>query len=91
MCRSDFFWSKVFTFMSSNGETKYNLLSKVVKSFLSLPNGNASGERGLSDNKNTLTNERISLKEETLMALRRAKEYARDGGGAHKVDAYRKG
>ena len=81
---------KVFTFMSSNGERKYQLLSKIVKSFLSLPNGNASVERSVSDNKNTFTNERINLKEETLMAFRRAKEYARDRGGAHNVDTYRK-
>ena len=71
--------------MSSNGERKYKLLSKVVKS-LSLPNGNASVERSLSDNENTLTNERINSKEETLMALRRTKEYAWDCGRAHNVD-----
>ena len=65
--------------------------SKVVKSFLSLPNGNASVERSLSDNKNKLINKRINLKEETLMALGRAKEYARDRGGTHNVDTYRKG
>ena len=67
------------------------MLSKVVKSFLSIPNGNASVERSLSDNKNTLTHERTKLKEETLVALRRSKEFARRRGGAHNVDTSRKG
>ena len=47
MCLIGFSWFKVFTFMSSNGERKYKLLSKVVMPFLSLPNGNASVERSL--------------------------------------------
>ena len=52
--------------MSYNGERKYILLSKVVKSFLLIPNGNASAERSLSDNKNTLTRERTNLKKRPL-------------------------
>ena len=89
--RVDFYWSKIFEILSSGGEKKYNMLSKVVKSFLSIPNGNASVERSLSDNKNTLTHERTKLKEETLVALRRSKEFARRRGGAHNVDTSRKG
>ena len=89
--RLDFYWSNVFKVLSSSGDKKYLFLSKVVKSFLSIPNGNAGVERSLSDNKNTLTTERVKLKEETLTALRRAKEFARDIGGAHNVDTRQKG
>ena len=89
MCQIDFFWSKVFTVMSSNRERKYKLLSKVVNSFISFPNGNANVERSLSDNKSTLRTNKLIWKK-GLMALRRAKEYAWDHGGAHNVDTYRK-
>ena len=62
----------------------------MIKSFLPIPNGNASVERCLSDYKNTLTHELTKLKEETLVALRRSKEFARRRGGAHNVDTRRK-
>ena len=75
--------------MPSNGESKYNLWLKVVKSFLSLPSGNISAENSLSDDKNTLANKQISLKEETLMAEWRAKKYAWDCCGVHSVVTYR--
>ena len=69
MCRIVFFLSKVFTFISSNGERKCKLLSKIVKSFLSPPNGNASVERSLSDNKNTLTKRLVWLCKESKNML----------------------
>ena len=72
------------------GKTKYGFLHKVVKSCLTLQNGNASAERRLSDNKNTLTSERVKLNDETLMALRISKEYARSCQGAHNVDTFAK-
>ena len=72
------------------GKTKYGFLHEVVKSCLTLQNGNASAERSLSDNKNTLTSERVKLNDETLMALRISKEYARSCQGAHNADTFAK-
>ena len=40
-------------------------------------------ERSLSDNKNTLTKERIGLLPETLIGLQQMKVYARHKGGSH--------
>ena len=42
-------------------------------------------ERSLSDNKNTVQNERDHLLEGTIIGLRRMKEYARSKGGAENV------
>ena len=81
--RVDHYWREVFKIKTTSGETKYNQLQKVVKSVLSLQNANAAVERSLSDNKNTLTKEQIGLLPETLIGLRRMKEYARHKGGSH--------
>ena len=89
--RLDHYWAKVLKIKSESGTKKYSLLSKVVKSCLSLHNGNASVERSLSDNKNTLTSERTKLSDEALMGLRKAKEHARSCGGAHNVNTLSKG
>ena len=51
-----------------------------------MQNRNAAVERSLSDNKNTLTAERVKLSDEALMGLRRMKEEARSVDGAHNVD-----
>ena len=71
------------------GDLKYIELAPVVKTCLSIHNGNASCERSLSDNKNMLTAERTNLSEET-MGLRRAKEHCREMKWAHNVDAQEK-
>ena len=81
--RVDHYWREVFKIKTTSGETKYNQLQKVVKSVLSLQNANAAVERSLSDNKITLTKERIGLLPETLTGLRRMKEYARHKGRSH--------
>ena len=70
-CRIDHYWGKIFKFQLATGEPKYENLSKVVKSLLSLHNGNAAVERSLSDNKNTCTKERVNLLPATLIGLRR--------------------
>ena len=62
---------------------RYNFFQKVVKSVLSLQNGNATVERSLSDNKNMLTKECAGLLPETSIGLRQMKEYARHKGGSH--------
>ena len=71
-------------FENSN-QKKYELLGKLIKSCLSISNGNADVKRSLSDNKNTLTVERTNLSDEALVALRRCKEHARQYGGSEKV------
>ena len=68
------YWVKVFDVRNGGGERKYTLLSKVIKSCHSLQNSSVSVERSVSDNKNTLTPERSSLLDETLMGLSRIKE-----------------
>ena len=64
---------------SYSGELKYTLLGTLVKSVLSLHHSNAAVERSFSDNKNTLSPERVNLLPETLSGLRRSK------GGAHNI------
>ena len=84
-CRIDHYWRKIFKLTTSAGELKYPTLRKLVKSVLSLHHGNADVERSLSDNKNTCTKDRVGLHDDTLIGLRRMKEYARSAGGAHNV------
>jgi len=84
--RLDHFWSKTL----SGAGGKFLHLEKVVKSLMCLQNGNASVERSLSDNKNTITAERTNLDLQTLKGLRLSKDYARWQGGAHKIDTFSK-
>ena len=83
--RVDHYWKAVFAIKSNSGELKYTKLPSLVKAVLSFQNGNAAVERSLSDNKNTVTSERILLMPETIVALRLMKEHARKYGGAHLV------
>ena len=83
--RADHYWHSVFSLKTLVGEKKYPLLEKLVKSILSLHHGNSTVERSLSDNKNTVQNERDHLLEGTIIGLRRMKEYARSKGGAEHV------
>ena len=73
----------MFKIKTASEETKHNQLKKVVKSVLSLQNANAAVERSLSDNKSTLTKERIGLPPETLIGLRWMKQYTRYKWGSH--------
>ena len=73
---------------AGKGSKKLLNLEKVIKSFLCLQNGNASVERNLSDNKNTISAERTNLGLETLKGL--SKDYARRQAGAHKVNTLSK-
>lgn len=84
--RLDHFWAKVLSIRTENGGRRYIHLAKVVKSFLSMANGNADVERSLSLNRNTLTDDRNRLSDGALIALRRAKEHATRCGGAHNVN-----
>ena len=62
----------------------------MVCSVLTIQHGNAECERSLSDSKNTLSPDRLLLGPETLMGLRRMKDYARSAGGAHMVQTISK-
>ena len=88
--RIDHYYAKVLDIRSETGDLKYKELAPVVKTCLSIRNGNASCERSLSDNKNMLTAERTNLSEETIMGLRRAKGHCREMKGAHNVDTREK-
>ena len=83
--RIDHYWWNVFKIKTMSGDIKYPLLSKLVKSVLSLPHGNSAVERSLSHNKNTVTDVRTELLDQTITALRRMKEYARSKGGAENI------
>ena len=83
--RIDHWWNSVFKLKTSFGQRKYPHLEKLVKSVLSLPNGNAATERSLSDNKRTVDAERDHLMEQTIINLRLMKEHARSCGGAENV------
>ena len=49
--RVDLYYSKIFEIEFDSGEKKYDLLSKLIMSCLSIQNGNADVECSLSDNK----------------------------------------
>ena len=70
---------------------KYDLLSKIVKSFLALHNGNnANAKRSLFEHKITLTSERTKLSAETLTGLRTVKDHARSCAGEHNINTLSK-
>ena len=79
--RVDNYWAKVFGIQTATGDKKFNLLARVVKSPLCIHHGNVDAERSLSDNKNTVTDERTRLSELTINGLRLAKDFvnAHDG------------
>ena len=89
--RIDTYWAKLFEIRSETGYLNYSLLSKVIKSFLAMPNGNANVERSLSDNKNTLTSERTKMTKETLEGLRRMEEHAQSCGIVHNINTLSRG
>ena len=60
-CIDHYYHAKIFDIKNSHGGTKYNVLRNLVKSALSLQNGNTGVERSLSDNKSMLTHMRCDL------------------------------
>ena len=78
-------FTRFLLWKTPSGSSKYVHMVKIVKTCLSLQNGNAPCERSLSDNKNTVTKERTALKESTVKGLRIVKEFVRKAGGAHNV------
>ena len=82
----DSYWAKVLQRRNSLGQPKYSILGKVVKACLSLSHGNSDAERSFSSNKRTVTPERVSLSEETINAVRLAKDALRIRGGGKAIN-----
>ena len=80
--RVDNYWAKVFGIQTATGEKKFNVLARIAKSALCIHHRNADVERSLSDNKNTVMDERTRLSELTINGLRLAKDFV----GAHDGD-----
>ena len=85
------YWGKVFDIRNVGDERKYTLLSKVIKSCLSLQNSIESVERSISGNKTILRPERSSLLDESFMGLKRIKEHVRKRPRAENVCTLDKG
>jgi len=86
----DYYWSKVFSIVQSNGYGKYPTIAKLIKNVLIISHWNADVERGFSTNGNILTEERTLLSEKSINGLRMtygAVLYL-GYGSAHKVNSY---
>ena len=71
--RVDHYWRRIFKLQKTNGNSRYPLLTRIVKTALVLPHGNSDVERGISVNSRMLTNERNKLFEVTINRLRATK------------------
>ena len=83
--RVDHYWEDVFQEKSQQGEFKYPVLQKLVKSILSLAHGNADVERSLSANKKTVTPDMASLGDLTINGLRSVKDHMKKCGEPQNV------
>ena len=68
------YWRRIFKLQKTNGNSRYPLLTRIVKTALVLPHGNSDVERGISVNNRMLTNERNKLSEVTINGLRATKD-----------------
>lgn len=66
-------WHRVQEMKNSLGHTKFPLLSKFAKCLIILTHGNADPERGFSENKHILTDERSVLSHDSIIGLRTVK------------------
>jgi hypothetical protein len=83
----DYYWKHIFAMKNSSGGTKYLILSKLVKSILSLSHGNADVERGFSENASLVTDDRSSLSNTSINGLRATKDAVKfyGSGKVHEV------
>ena len=65
---------------------KYSTIAKLILCVLLLPHGNADPERGFSLNKNVLAVHGISIKEETLEAIRMVKDFIIGNSGVMNIE-----
>lgn len=68
------YWNEISKIHNIHGEPKFSEVSKLSKAFLCLTHGNATPERGFSDNKSVL-HHRERLQEDTIVALRITKDF----------------
>ena len=87
--RVDHCWARVFQEKTSQGQFRYSILSKLVKSVLFLAHGNADVEHSLSANKRTVTADRASLSDVTINGLRTDKDQVKLHGRPMKFQSHR--
>ena len=75
--RIEKFWNRVFLLESPDGQARYKLLPRVIKSTLVLGQTNAECERSLSINAKVVTSDRPFLSNETIVGTRVVKEAVR--------------
>ena len=66
----DMYWRHVFSIRTSTGSLQFVVLTKLVKCLLSLSHGNAGVERGFSENRHLVSDERASLSRQFINGLR---------------------
>ena len=79
------YWQHVSTMVDTAGEKKYERLGYIAKAALTLSHGNAAPERGFSVNNAVVTQEKGSLAERSIVALRVVKEAIRLFGSSTNV------
>ena len=79
------YWQHVSTMVDTAGEKKYEHLGSIAKAALTLSHGNAAPERGFSVNNALVTQEKGSLAERSIVALRVVKEAIRLFGSSTNV------
>lgn len=72
--RVDSYYNKIFSLKNDRGDQKYPELTRLIKSILVIPHGNADVERGFSQVSNYLTEARIQLSERSVSAIQTAKD-----------------
>ena len=72
--RVDHYWSAVFLLTSVEGNGRYQLLPRLVKSCLVLAQANVDSEHSLSVNARVVIKERSRLGEQTIVGLRLQKD-----------------
>ena len=75
----------IFDIKNAAENGKFRHIQNFIKARLSINHGDTDVEGSLSDNKNILIMERISLSKERLKGLQRCKQYSRNAGGAHQA------
>ena len=75
--RIEKFWNRVFLLKSPDGQARYKLLPRVIKSALFLGQTNAECERSLSINAKVVTSDIPFLRNETIVGTRVVKEAVR--------------
>jgi len=82
MTTVDVSWRHILDRRDSLGQLKYLTLGKAVKACLAFSHGNADAERSCSVNKKLVTDERSSLSDDTIVAVRLVRDGIRHHGGS---------